>query len=210
MPDATAAQPQAQRQSQTTLSRLRRASRTLFVRDGYHNTRPQDIVREAGVANGTFYIHFKDKRDAFLDFAEQAQNELLDQYLVGLEGITGQQKRWRVIFDTLIDYSIQHPGVLHAAFFDPVFIAPDDPEAWRLYDRMGHLVHLAVGDEAAAARLAEQYDLELIGHALCGLLRHAFIYGARKQMDRDTLTGELSAFIDRALPLDATNAMPEN
>ena len=30
------------------------------------------------MANGTFYLHFADKQQAFLDFAEQAQNELLE------------------------------------------------------------------------------------------------------------------------------------
>ena len=61
-----------------TLDRLRLAARELFVERGYHETRPQDIARLAGVANGTFYLHFTDKQQAFLDFAEQAQNELLE------------------------------------------------------------------------------------------------------------------------------------
>ena len=184
-----------------SLDRLRAAARTLFVQSGYHNTRPQDIVREAGVANGTFYIHFKDKREAFLDFAEQAQNDLLARYTDRLVGITDQRERWKTIFDTVVDYSVHHPGLLHAAFFDPVFIAPDDPQAWRLHDRMGHLVALAIGDQDKLDRLAQRYDVELISHALCGMLRHGMMYAARKHIDRDQLITELSKFTDHAFDL---------
>lgn len=186
-----------------SLERLRSAARKLFVRDGYHNTRPQDVAREAGVAHGTFYLHFRDKREAYLDFAEQAQDELLEQYRARLEGVSEPRQRLRVIFDTVIDFAMKHPGVLHAAFFDPVFIAPRDASAWRMYDRMGHLVNAVAGDSDAARVLGERYDLELISHALCGMLRHAMSYAARKRIPREKLIDELLMFIDRALELDA-------
>ena len=60
-----------------TLDLPRLVQRELFVELGHRETRPQDIARRAGVANGTFYLHFAEKQQSFLDFAEQAQNELL-------------------------------------------------------------------------------------------------------------------------------------
>ena len=66
----------APRQSKS-LQKLRDAARASFLSEGFHKTRPQDIARIAGVATGTFYLHFVDKKAAFLDFAEQAQEELI-------------------------------------------------------------------------------------------------------------------------------------
>lgn len=201
----------AAKSTHSSLDRLRIAARTLFARDGYHATRPQDIVREAGVANGTFYLHFKDKREAFLDFSSQAQEELLALYRERLDGLRDPAARWRAVFDAVIDFGRRNPGVLHAAFFDPVFIDPDNPDAWRMYDRMGHLVQLVIGDETALAELAETYDVELVSHALCGALRYAMIYAARKKMPRERLINELSRFMDRALarpPRDASDGTP--
>lgn len=189
----------------STLTRLRSAARTLFVRDGYHHTRPQDIVREAGVANGTFYLHFKDKRGAFLDFAAEAQNELLAEYRTRLEGVTHPPQRLRIIFDTVVDFGTRNPGVLHAAFLDPVLIAPDDPDAWRMYDRMGHLLNAVINDSDAAQFLGGTFDLELISHALCGMFGHAMTYAARKKLSGDEVIDELMAFIDRALPLGTSS-----
>ena len=76
-----------------TFSRLREAARYLLVSPGYHETRPQDIARRAGVANGTFYLHLADKQVAFLDFAEQAQSELIDLFRERLQGVSGSRDR---------------------------------------------------------------------------------------------------------------------
>ncbi len=65
------------RRRQESNRKLLDAARRLFVDNGYDATRPQDIARAAGVANGTFYLHFQDKEAVFLAFAEQAQDELV-------------------------------------------------------------------------------------------------------------------------------------
>ncbi len=190
---------QAIRSPSSSLEKLRQGARKLFVEQGYHNTRPQDIARESGVASGTFYLHFADKKEAFLDFAEQAQAELLQEYTISLDGVSGHRNRWRVICNTAVEFSIQNPGVLQAAFLDPVFIAPNDENAWRLYDRLGRFVEMAMDHSDSASKMAADYDTELISHALCGMLRHAMVYASRKKMDRDKMIDDLSLFIDRGL-----------
>ncbi len=42
------------------------AARTLFAEKGYHETTVEDITRAAGVAKGTFYLYFDEKRQIFL------------------------------------------------------------------------------------------------------------------------------------------------
>ena len=183
---------------EATLDKLRRAARGLFVAEGYHATRPQDIARAAGVANGTFYLHFTDKQQAFLDFAEQAQNELLALMSERLRGVSGGRERWEVTCGAVIDFGSSHPGVLQAAFLDPVFIAPQDDNAWRMYDRLGHLLSMALQNEKEA-RDESGLDFELISHGVCGMLRHAMIYAGRRRLDRDKIVRDLSRFIDRGL-----------
>ncbi len=178
----------------SSLDRIRHAARTLFVERGYHETRPQDIAREAGVANGTFYLHFADKQQAFLDFAEQAQNDLLALFSERLVDVPAGRARWKGIVTTLLEFSETHPGLHQAAFLDPVFIAPNDENAWRMYDRLGHLLSLALAEEESKTDQAE-----LLSHGICGFLRQAMIYGGRKNVDTSQLIEELSEFIDRGL-----------
>lgn len=54
----------------------------VFSRKGYHATTVADIIAEAGVARGTFYLYFTSKRAIF--------DELLDDYL---KALLGQIKR---------------------------------------------------------------------------------------------------------------------
>ncbi len=187
----------AVRSPANTLLKLRAAARLLFVRDGYHATRPQDIARQAGVASGTFYLHFKDKRVAFMDFANEAQAELIECFRENLDGVLDHRERWRIVVETVINFGSEHPGLLTAAFMDPVLIAPEDDEAWQIYDRLGHFVDMAL--QESAAEVAAQYDLQLVSHGICGLLRHAMTYAGRKNIDRKKLIDEVSLFIDRGL-----------
>ena len=49
-----------------TRDRLIAAAAALFNRTGYHGTDSNRIARAAGYSTGTFYKHFKDKREIFL------------------------------------------------------------------------------------------------------------------------------------------------
>jgi AcrR family transcriptional regulator len=49
-----------------TRERLVAAAAILFNRVGFHGTDSNRIAREAGYSTGTFYKHFKDKREIFL------------------------------------------------------------------------------------------------------------------------------------------------
>ncbi|MCS7462581.1 TetR/AcrR family transcriptional regulator [Paenibacillus doosanensis] len=52
------------------------AALKLFEEQGYHQTKVSDIVREAGVAQGTFYLYFQSKEDLFRSIAEACLEEI--------------------------------------------------------------------------------------------------------------------------------------
>jgi AcrR family transcriptional regulator len=54
-----------------TRERIIAAAARLFNRLGYHGTDSNRIAKEAGYATGTFYKHFRDKREAFLAVYER-------------------------------------------------------------------------------------------------------------------------------------------
>jgi AcrR family transcriptional regulator len=47
------------------------AARDVFAKRGYHQSTIDDIVAEAGVARGTFYLYFEDKRAVFADLIDR-------------------------------------------------------------------------------------------------------------------------------------------
>jgi AcrR family transcriptional regulator len=47
------------------------AARDVFARRGYHQSTIDDIVAEAGVARGTYYLYYEDKRAVFADLIDR-------------------------------------------------------------------------------------------------------------------------------------------
>lgn len=70
-------------QKAATQRLLLEAARRCFERQGYAGTAIGDIAREAGVAHGTFYVHFE-SREAVADVLLQGFNDNLSRALVPL------------------------------------------------------------------------------------------------------------------------------
>ncbi len=72
-----------------TRSRLLRAARRLFARDGYTRVGTEEIVRAAKTTRGGLYYHFEDKMDLFRAVNEEVQAELaqsIGEKLVAADG----------------------------------------------------------------------------------------------------------------------------
>jgi AcrR family transcriptional regulator len=52
------------------------SAREVFSKRGYHQTTIDDIVALAGVARGTFYLYFEDKRAVFSDLVDRFAGQL--------------------------------------------------------------------------------------------------------------------------------------
>ena len=65
-PKTTEKLPKAERRQQ-----ILAVAREVFARRGYHQTTVDDIVAEAGVARGTFYLYFEDKRGVFEELVDR-------------------------------------------------------------------------------------------------------------------------------------------
>ncbi|WP_037290793.1 TetR/AcrR family transcriptional regulator [Saccharibacillus sacchari] len=80
-----------------------------FARLGYHQTKISDIVSEAGVAQGTFYWHFKSKEAIGLEIIEQGKERLLQVIDQGYRQDTGDLddmvKASEALFLRLFDFA---------------------------------------------------------------------------------------------------------
>jgi AcrR family transcriptional regulator len=68
-----------------TRTRLLRAAAALFQSRGYQHTSVDDIAREAGVAKGTVYVHFKNKQELLFHALAEEKKGLVKHFLPLLE-----------------------------------------------------------------------------------------------------------------------------
>lgn len=75
-PPTATRQSAAARSRVATRERLLASGVELFAAKGLHAVTTHEVARAAGVATGTFYLHFRDKRELFRQIALEALREL--------------------------------------------------------------------------------------------------------------------------------------
>jgi AcrR family transcriptional regulator len=107
----------SEKRREETRDRIITAACDLFSKHGYHNTQVMDIVKAVGMSAGTFYNHFKDKRDLF----EQITLESLEMLRVTVKSlrdpidIWSPEARFKILMDTfnvIFDYIDANPQQL--------------------------------------------------------------------------------------------------
>lgn len=187
------------RRKAETRARLLAAASRLFVERGYHATRPQDVARAADVGAGTFYVHFADKREAFLAFTEQAAEDLMARVRDATDGAADFPARLRRSLEALLAYADEHPGVLPAAFADAEVIAAGLPREASLRERLAASLAGALRHGMRTGRLADDLDPDVVAHGVVGFVACALAHGAQRSLDREALLDTVTRFCARPL-----------
>jgi AcrR family transcriptional regulator len=180
--------------------RLLAAARQLFVAHGYHATRPQDISRAAGLGHGTFYLHFKDKRECFLAFVEEARAELDAAVIARTAGAKSLSEVLEGALSAIYDYAEEHEGVLATAMTDAKVISAAGEDTERtLVERWGEEWADLLREHARQGMVATDIDFSLIGQAVVGAIQQASGFSFRSGRTRAALVKALTQFFVRAL-----------
>ena len=125
--------PPQQARSRRTREKLIEAAVDCFERLGFEETTTAMIAAEAGVAVGTVYNYFTDKREIILELFELTDREVADEVIAQLDpaswqGTTDPRDRTRSLIDAIFHAQRLQPGIqriLWAQFFkDPEFRKP--------------------------------------------------------------------------------------
>jgi len=141
------------------------AARRTFGEKGFKATTVSEIVKEAGVAQGTFYLYFDSKEEVLEALGESIAEEILDVIKARVDDTTmSAPEKIRVIFD----FSGDVPGV------DGKLVSEFHTEPYRHYhDQLaGHMVTLMV---PLLAEVIEQGVSEGVFHVRNAELSALFI-----------------------------------
>ncbi len=74
-----------------------RAAITVFARNGYFNSKVSDVAREAGVADGTVYLYFKNKDDLLFSIITAMLDSFIAQVRAAIAPLTSPLAQLREI-----------------------------------------------------------------------------------------------------------------
>jgi len=175
-------------------------ARELFSKRGYHQTTIDDIVAQAGVARGTFYLYFEDKRAVFSDLVDRFAGQL-SMAIVRIvtddagRSVTAQvRENIRAIIATaLADRAMTKILFSDAIGVDPAF----DRKLQTFYDTVVQLLTESLKDGQALGIVADGEPRVLayltIG-ALKELLYQAVTLGFAEE-SADVLTAQMFTFL---------------
>jgi len=112
-----------------TRERLVTAAASQFNRFGYHGTDSNTIAKEAGYATGTFYKHFRDKREIFFVAYDRWLAAQWKEISDTLSEMRNAEETARLLVDVSIKFHTEWRG-LRASLMELVF---SDPEARKFF-----------------------------------------------------------------------------
>ncbi len=116
-----------------TREALFRAAERVFGENGYERASIADITRLAGVAHGTFYLHFRDKRSVYLALVDKLGDELRRAIAAATEQLRDRLEIEREGFRAFFRFTAEHRD-LYRIVRQAEFV--DEPTYRAYYDRL--------------------------------------------------------------------------
>ncbi len=148
-------------------------AREVFAKRGYHAAKIEDIVAAAGVARGTFYLYFEDKRAIFEEIVDRTIARLgmsivrVDPH-DGARTVADQVREniRRIVRILLEDFATTKILLSDALGVDPAF----DRKLLSFYDEMSNLLEDSLRDGQALGVVREG-DVRLMSWLTMGALK---------------------------------------
>jgi AcrR family transcriptional regulator len=103
-----------------TQTRILQAARKLFARHGYDGTTTRDLAQEAGVAEGTIFRHFENKKAILIEVATQGWVEILTDLLTELSEMASYKAIAQVMRKRMLNLH-QNADLLRVCFMEAQF-----------------------------------------------------------------------------------------
>ncbi|MED5261593.1 MAG: TetR/AcrR family transcriptional regulator [Myxococcota bacterium] len=155
------------RSRQATRERLLAAGRVLFARDGVHGVTSHDIARHAGVAAGTFYLHFADKREMFREIALEAVAALREQLAASTRNAPDVATGVRAHAEALIAFAEKNREFVRILFSPDADAAAVESV---VLDTLASVIAARRRERIAAGELTPDVDPDVLSQALVGML----------------------------------------
>jgi AcrR family transcriptional regulator len=180
-----------------------RAALDVFVEKGFGAATVDDIVLKTGVARGTFYLYFADKRAVF----EALVDEFLGRITTAVRSIDltpgspPPVTQLRANIARVVELAIGEPTIVKLALFDATGLDPElDEKLHGYYEALRRLIDdsLAVGQQLGMVRAG---DRRVMAAAGLGGLKEVLVDAVRGDIEPDpaAITDEIMRFLASGL-----------
>ena len=168
-------------------AQLLRAARKVFRAKGYDGASVSEIVREAGVAQGTFYLYFPSKRDAAVSLRDGLMETMAKAVATALESRTSFEDRLESLIAAGFKVARRNADLFRLAFIGADETHPEMHSEFPEHASFLRAIMDLFRDAVDAGEMVAM-DPEITARLSIGLLQHAmieaFVFGEGKESDR--------------------------
>ena len=103
-----------------TRTKILQAAQKLFARKGFDGTTTKDLARKAGVAEGTIFRHFSNKKAILIELATEGWVDILTDLLTELSEMASYKAVAQVMRRRMLNMS-QNVDLMRICFFEAQF-----------------------------------------------------------------------------------------
>jgi len=159
-------------------------ARNVFARRGYHAAKIDEIVEAAGVARGTFYLYFDDKRAIFAELVDRFLARLhLSIQRIDVEGDIEQQVKANA--RAVISLFLQDRAMTKILLTDaPGLDAEFDRKLLAIYEEMIEYLVQSL-EEGQSLGIVAQGDARIFAFLTVGALKELLQQAVRRDFGED-------------------------
>ena len=178
---------------------LQRA-RDVFARKGYHQAKIDDIVAAAGVARGTFYLYFQDKRSIF----EELVNRFYQTIAMAVSRIDVAlplEQQIKTNIARVLNVFLEDPGMAKILLADVGGLDIEfDRRLLAFYSDIETLLESSLG-EGQELGIVQPGERRVVAHFLLGGVKEVLLQLVRAPVpvDRDAVIRDLYAVLSRGV-----------
>ena len=150
---------------EATRQKVLESAEHVFGEKGYHGASVTEITQAAGVAQGTFYLYFRGKKEIFLDLVDTLGRSLGAATLEASASASNYEEAERLGFKAFFSFARQHRHIYRIVQecdrVDPVTFR-------RFYADLAETYHRANAAAAARGEIA-QSDPEVLAYCMLGV-----------------------------------------
>ncbi|MFQ5847399.1 MAG: TetR/AcrR family transcriptional regulator [Candidatus Methylomirabilales bacterium] len=149
------------------------SAKEVFSKKGFHRASISDIVERAGIARGTFYLYFRNKRHIFDNLLESLLQEL-DQRIPTIEVGKGKPpplEQLRGNLTNVITFSLEEPHLIQILFDHAMGLDKELDRMLRtFYERLTDRIELAL-HSGIERGLVRSCDTRLVAYSVLGAMK---------------------------------------
>lgn len=154
------------KRGQATRRALLKAAEEVFGESAYDKASVSEITRRAGVAQGTFYVYFPDKKAVFIELVHHLNANLRRAIATEIDGATDRMEMERIGLRAFFAFVQEHTA-LYQVMREAEFVDPET-YAWH-YATLAEGYRRGLEAAIAQGQLSPDLDPETAVDALLGM-----------------------------------------